>query len=89
MFRSTLSFLIKSYSPPTFQFVYLVICISVTSVLTILSLTDLLLIEASATNKSLNLFLQRHFRSNGLSVELLDTLRADEKIEELDTIKVN
>ena len=52
-------------------------------------MTDLLLIEASTTNKSLNLFLQRHFRTNGLSVELLDTLRADEKIEELDTIKVN
>ena len=52
-------------------------------------MTDLLLIEASTTNKSLNLFLQRHFCSNGLSVELLDTLRADEKIEELDTIKVN
>ena len=46
-------------------------------------MTTLLLIVASTTDKSLNLFLQRHFRSNGLSVELLDELRVNKKIEEL------
>ena len=56
---------------------------SVACVLTIFSMTDFLLIVASTTDKSLNLFLLRHFRSNGLLVELLDALRLHKKNEEL------